>query len=202
MSEEKSKSFERKQEVIDAAFKEFSENGYDQASLNNILKEAGISKGTFYYHFKNKEDLYFYIIELLFEEKKKFFMSRITPEDYNQNIFEIFKLQGKLGMELARENPIINSFGKSFLNERGNEIYKKVMNKYKIDEDAYYDYIVETSFARGEFRADIPKEFIKRIIGYLFRNITEIGNIAKIEDYENSIDFLIEFMKSGLGKKE
>jgi len=96
LNQESNKVFERKQEVINAALKEFSEKGYKGASLNNILKNAEISKGTFYYHFKSKEDLYFFLIEILIDEKKEFMKDRIKPEDFNKDIFSIFKLQSKL----------------------------------------------------------------------------------------------------------
>ena len=46
------------EELIKAALIEFGDKGYENASLNNILKEAGISKGTFYYHFKNRRIIY------------------------------------------------------------------------------------------------------------------------------------------------
>ena len=45
MEEKKERSFERRDELINAALIEFGDKGYENASLNNILKEAGISKG-------------------------------------------------------------------------------------------------------------------------------------------------------------
>ena len=48
------KTFEHKQKLLDAALAEFNEYGYEQASINRILAQAGMSKGQFYYHFKNK----------------------------------------------------------------------------------------------------------------------------------------------------
>jgi len=87
LDEKKKKSFEKRQELIDAAIKEFGEKGYENASLNNILKEARISKGTFYYHFDNKEDLYMYLISIFINEKKSFFASNVKAEDiYNRYV--------------------------------------------------------------------------------------------------------------------
>jgi AcrR family transcriptional regulator len=49
----------KKQErILEAAAKEFAAHGFDGASLNQILDEAGISKGAAYYYFDNKADLY------------------------------------------------------------------------------------------------------------------------------------------------
>lgn len=46
-----------KQQIIDAAMKLFSERGYNDVSINEIIKQVGISKRTFYYHFDSKEDI-------------------------------------------------------------------------------------------------------------------------------------------------
>ena len=49
---------ERKKKILDAARLEFIRNGYDGASLNTIIREAGISKGSLYYYFEDKIDIY------------------------------------------------------------------------------------------------------------------------------------------------
>ena len=43
--------------IIETAFIGFLENGYDNISLNEIVKRTGMTKGAFYYYFTNKEQL-------------------------------------------------------------------------------------------------------------------------------------------------
>lgn len=52
-----------KELIMDAAIKEISEKGYLGATMDGIASEAGVAKGTLYYHFKTKEDLFNYIIK-------------------------------------------------------------------------------------------------------------------------------------------
>ena len=47
-----------RQRILDAAMREFSERGYDAASLNTLCAENDISKGLIYHHFKDKDELY------------------------------------------------------------------------------------------------------------------------------------------------
>ena len=49
--------------IIKAAFKEFNENTLEEASINNIINNSDIARGSFYYYFNDKEDLYFYLLE-------------------------------------------------------------------------------------------------------------------------------------------
>lgn len=48
--------------ILDAAVAEFAAHGYRNASLNRIIEAAGISKGSMYYYFDGKEDLYAHVL--------------------------------------------------------------------------------------------------------------------------------------------
>ncbi len=68
-------SEEKKNRIIKAALKEFAIKGYEDASTNNIVKEASISKGMIFHYFENKKNLYLYILdycaELYFKKTKE-----------------------------------------------------------------------------------------------------------------------------------
>ncbi|HUD86509.1 MAG TPA: TetR/AcrR family transcriptional regulator [Xanthobacteraceae bacterium] len=49
---------ERPQEILEAAFGEFSRNGYATTTLDQIAEHAGVTKGTIYVYFENKEHLF------------------------------------------------------------------------------------------------------------------------------------------------
>jgi len=202
LDEKKKKSFEKRQELIDAAIKEFGEKGYENASLNNILKEARISKGTFYYHFDNKEDLYMYLISIFIDEKKSFFASNVKAEDFNKDIFELLKILTQAGLEFAKQSPSISKFSESFMKERDKEIYSRMLKKFNLQSSDYYDELIERAYVRGDFREDLPKDFIKNLITYLFTHLQEVANVVKIDDFENAANYLIKFMKNGLSKEE
>ena len=46
---------ERKEEIINSAWHLFYEKGYSNVTIKDVIKDLHIVKGTFYYHFKNKE---------------------------------------------------------------------------------------------------------------------------------------------------
>ncbi|WP_462412436.1 TetR/AcrR family transcriptional regulator [Neobacillus sp. Marseille-QA0830] len=63
-------------QIIDAAVIVIAENGYHQAQVSKIAKQAGVADGTIYLYFKNKED----ILISLFEEKMGAFIEKIDEE--------------------------------------------------------------------------------------------------------------------------
>jgi AcrR family transcriptional regulator len=51
------------QSIVQAALDEFSAHGFHDASLNRVIEAAGISKGSMYYYFDGKEDLFAYVAQ-------------------------------------------------------------------------------------------------------------------------------------------
>ena len=49
---------EQQRSIYQAALDEFTTHGFHEASLNRVIEAAGISKGSMYYYFDGKEDLY------------------------------------------------------------------------------------------------------------------------------------------------
>lgn len=62
-------SNQKKEAIIRAAMKEFTIHDFDSASLNDIITDIGIAKGSFYRYFNNKQELYDYLIEYGLEKK-------------------------------------------------------------------------------------------------------------------------------------
>ena len=70
------KSKPKYMQIIDAAVIVIAENGYHQAQVSKIAKQAGVADGTIYLYFKNKED----ILISLFEEKMGEFVEKIEEK--------------------------------------------------------------------------------------------------------------------------
>lgn len=76
----------KRQKIIDAMKKEFSRVPFHEASVNRIVEEAGISKGSFWVYFQSKEEAIEYLIEShLAKERKK------SKEIFLKNQGDLFK---------------------------------------------------------------------------------------------------------------
>ncbi len=61
------KGEKRKQELIRIAYQMFVSKGYEHTSVDDIIREAGIAKGTCYYYFKSKEQMLEEVIEMMLQ---------------------------------------------------------------------------------------------------------------------------------------
>lgn len=66
---------EKRSRLVDAAIEEFSTYGVENASYNRIIERSGLSKGSVYYHFDNKDALLDMVMEEIGEQ-----MLRAVPE--------------------------------------------------------------------------------------------------------------------------
>lgn len=104
---------DKREKLIDASFKEFSLYNFNDASINRIIKEAGISRGSFYMYFEDKKDLYFYLLEqhleVLIDNMKKDLIKN------KGDLFKMFQDNIKESYNSFKNNNI-NFFKKSLEN--------------------------------------------------------------------------------------
>lgn len=83
---------ETKLRIRNSAFELFREKGYNNTSIEEILKRSNSSIGGFYHHFKNKEEIIIYSMELLDDDYKKYFDNMIDSKEYlNKNYIDRIK---------------------------------------------------------------------------------------------------------------
>ena len=105
---------DRKEKIIVAALRLFANNGYNGVSTNKIAKEAGVSEGLIFRHFKNKQGLLDAILQQAFEKAAILYADIITEQNPKQVIwksitlpfhsdpkeYDFWRLQFKLKWEL------------------------------------------------------------------------------------------------------
>lgn len=75
---------EKQQNLLEAAKKEFGRTSFAMSSINRIINQAKIPRGSFYMYFKDKEDLYYYMIE---EYRNKLFSLFLTNLEISKGDF-------------------------------------------------------------------------------------------------------------------
>ncbi|WP_028974950.1 TetR/AcrR family transcriptional regulator [Spirochaeta cellobiosiphila] len=193
------------QVLMQKALEEFSLQSYDEASLNRIIEKAGIPKGSFYYRFANKYELYLHLIKEGNNKKWDFVKSSsgTTVADRDPDLFDIFLIQAEKGIEFAKRHPAYHQLGKRFSKEKGSPLYKKVLEDLKTSDESGLNDMIENAFQQGLFKEEFSKDFLIKTMSFLFYSFDEI--VFKDEEYnlDNALKYLkdfVEFMKHGLAK--
>ena len=118
---------EKRDRIINSALDEFGRNSYDKASTNNIVKNAGISKGLLFHYFKSKKELYDYLEKFVIQKMMDVILEEI---DWNEaDIFNRIKQIAIIKMGVIAKYPGIETFGKVIYERKSMIELKEMVEK-------------------------------------------------------------------------
>jgi|LGOV01.1.fsa_nt_gb AcrR family transcriptional regulator len=195
-------SEEKRNKIIDSIISEFENNSYENASINRIVSNAGISKGSLYQYFNDKKDLYRYVINLIIEEKMKY----ITPVMENpdkRDFFTLIRDMYKSGLEFAKDNPRYLNIGNVLLSDISSPLYQEIVKENIGKSNEIFEYLIQQGINRGEIRGNINIKFIAHLISDMNVSIVEYYRKNVSKDWDEGIfiilDELLDFLKRGIG---
>ena len=118
---------EKQDRIINAALKVFAENGYKRASTDEIVKEAGISKGLLFHYFISKQGLY----EFLFDYSAKYMMleQSMLATNKGTDYFEIWLQLLGVRTQVTKNYPYMQLFLTNSVLEQGAELSVDLFDK-------------------------------------------------------------------------
>ena len=173
----------RQQRILRAALKEFAQHGYAQGSTNNIVREAGIAKGTLFYYFKSKQELYNYLVEYVLNYVEKEYVVHLDHDE--PDLIARYSRAAQVKMECyIKDREILEFLGALYLKEdkvaieeiwqgRLDEIYRALTGRM-LDH-------VDTSL----FRDDLSPEYVLKITTWVMEGYQN-ELIAQVRDKDLS----------------
>lgn len=79
----------RKEQLLDSARILFVKKGYRMTTTEEIARNAGLTKGALYFHFKKKEDILFELIKTIWDTGEKNFQSDLDQPSHPTPLFEV-----------------------------------------------------------------------------------------------------------------
>ncbi|MBR5597333.1 MAG: TetR/AcrR family transcriptional regulator [Lachnospiraceae bacterium] len=159
---------EKQDRIINAGLKVFAKHGYRHATTDDIVKEAGISKGLLFHYFTNKVGAYVFLMDysvrfLLLE------LSQTVKKDTN-NFFELLK-QIEFGkLQVLKNYPYMQAFlDKAFEEECLEALEECELQKevYRAKMEEYYGQAKEQ-----KFKNNVTHEQMQELFRYLISGIT------------------------------
>jgi len=181
---------DKKRKIFYAAVQEFAMRRFSEASINQIVKTAGIPRGSFYQYFEDKEDIYLYMFSEIGREKQEIINSvgQLNPD---ADFFEAYQHNVRILLEWSKTKPEYNQIG-LFMEIDDSEFISKlrgISNQYfsRMSE------MIERDKKRGLVKSDTDSELIAEMIYSI--NLHFIKDFYRTGSAENMLKKVNEVMK-------
>jgi len=154
--------------IINSALEEFGRNSYEKASTNNIVKNAGISKGLLFHYFKSKRGLYDYLEKFVFQKMVDVILEETDFDE--TDIFSRIKQIAIIKMGVLARYPGIETFSKAIYNEKSLAEIKKMIEEIVPD---IYGQIYVKNIDTSRFKDGLDFEKTIKIIQWTIEKYGE-----------------------------
>lgn len=193
---------EKRSMIINAAETLFERYGYQKTSLDDIAREAQLGKGTIYYYFESKEDIFFEVVK---EHAERFYKILKTELNKHPNFEDRFSNAILLPIKLVYEHAAtlleaVKNLPNSYLQKLGSF---RQENKQRIMD--LLSEVIEYGISQGEVSITIPVDKLVNIIFDWFL-LGDANIIIKypeefIKKAETDYDLIIQIMLKGILKR-
>jgi TetR/AcrR family transcriptional regulator len=161
---------EKQDRIINAAIKVFAQKGYDSASTNEIVKEAGISKGLLFHYFQNKKQLFLFLFDYCYNIIADEFYKKVdlTEVDFFNRVRQAVMIK----MELLAQYPEIFTFIQEAYMQDSADI-KVELEQRKTELVAINIGKVYEGIDVSKFRDDVDIQKILKIITWTFEKMSD-----------------------------
>ncbi len=162
---------DKRQRLLKCAIDEFADHDYASASVSKIVIKAGISKGSLYQYFFDKNDLYHYLLEMAAQKKAGILNNSIPSE----NILDLFQTLHQLFMKMADfevHYPELARIGYRALNG-SSPLPEDIITKGKQSTKEYFIRLIENGKKNGSIRPDVDALSASYLITAV---LTELGS--------------------------
>jgi AcrR family transcriptional regulator len=149
--------------ILQAAFDAFAEKGYDGTSMDDIVQRSGLSKGTLYWHFTNKHDLFVATLNWAMKGLDESFIATLQQVDrpVADRLLEMFVLATRYFISDPRWTRLIASA--FFLSAQSDVARQTLLEMYK-----QYITVIETGLQQGIERGEfLPMDTHKTAIALM-----------------------------------
>lgn len=122
---------EKRERITELAVDEFAAHTYHRASLSRIVDRAGIAKGSIYQYFKDKFDLYLYVLDIAVKVKLEAIEAAMKALGPDADLLDRVMAASEAGFKLAESHPRLYSLGMNILREPDRDVLTRVVAHFR-----------------------------------------------------------------------
>lgn len=177
---------EKQEKIINAAMKEFADKGYDQASTNEIVKSAEISKGILFHYFKNKKQLFLFLYDYAIEKSAEVFFKSLDSGEVD--FFKKLKQVLEIKLDFLTKYPDFFHFMEEAYSESSPEVKGELEKRNQAVLAANIGKIFE-NVDTSKFREGIDLQKAIRIITWTSEGMTNDA-MKRAKYLHEKVDFV------------
>lgn len=191
--------------ITNAAIDEFQDKIYEQVKLSEIIKKASIPRGSFYQYFKDKDDLYLYLISMI-RNTKLDYLSNSLINDKNIPFIDLVKILYQDGIRFAIKHPKYVKI-LDLLIKNKNHMYELLMKDNLAIAKNLYSEMIDKDKKAGRIKKSINTEIFAEMIVNLTTNISldnlDINNPdLSYKIMLEKIEHILNILKKGVQNNE
>ena len=177
-----------KESILQAVLSEFADKGYRRASTNAIVENAGIPKGTLFYYFGSKKNLFLYLLDGAVEKYVAFVNEdkAVAPDE----LFERLLFRERIKLRFAAENPLLFRFFSKVFLDIPEEIKTDLANRFSKYSAASADNLT-AGIDHSRFRDGVDEkeavQMIHVLLEGIFARYSPRLKAAKADEFEGLI---------------
>jgi TetR/AcrR family transcriptional regulator len=148
---------DKQERVLDAALSEFADRGYQAASLNRLVAQAGIAKGSLYQYFPNKEGIFRHIFQYALGMVRRT-LTTVKEETLEQSFFTRLEQSLLAGVRFLREHPRVFSLYLKIQFDRNVPFREELLAAVRRHATEYFGSLVRRARSRGELRIGVSQD--------------------------------------------
>lgn len=191
---------ERRQQILDAAETVFSEQGFNDARMDDIVAESGLSKGALYWYYKGKDAIIMALLDRVFISEMDSAEALISAQGTAEERLHTFT---QAAVRDIRHFERFMTLGYEFvaLAARREEVRKKLRGYYSRYTRILAE-IIEQGVENGELAEVNPRQAALAIIG-MYEGITLMWFIdPKSIDWDELADLPLEMILGGIRRRD
>jgi AcrR family transcriptional regulator len=158
---------DKQERVLDAALAEFADRGYQAASLNRMVAQAGIAKGSLYQYFPNKEGIFSYIFQYALKLVRRT-LTTVKEATLEENFFVRLEKSLLAGVAFSREHPRIFSLYLKIQFDKNVPFREEFLAAVRRHATEYFASLVRRAQSRGELRPGVPRDAVLFLLDAVF----------------------------------
>jgi AcrR family transcriptional regulator len=202
---------EKRRIIVDTAVDEFAEYGFEAASINRIVANSSIAKGSFYQYFTDKMDVFKHLMDILAQEKSDYFKDK-HPPGTNLDMFQYYRWLIKTGMAFNSTNPrLVQAISRVLLAE--GLFYGKSFEEYREQSTRMLTAMIQQAVERGEVDPSVDLDLAVMVMETWNNAITnyflkegvqqqDVMQWVRSAKTQERIDKMLYVMEYGLRKTE